>query len=100
MPMPSASAASTIQAGQTLTGPLFAEPMRVETVQPQGVDAWQVGLVGARSDRFHRVVLADDAGAAKTIGATPRRKEAEALRGGWSVRQLHRPAVFNQRSAA
>ena len=60
MPMPSASAASTIQAGQTLTGPLFAEPMRVETVQPQGTGAWQVGLVGTRSDRFHRVVLTAD----------------------------------------
>lgn len=31
--------------GQLLTGPLFSEPMRVETVRPNGVDAWSVGLL-------------------------------------------------------
>ena len=33
-------------AGQILTGPLFNEPMRVETVQPNGAASWIVGLVG------------------------------------------------------
>jgi hypothetical protein len=31
--------------GQILTGPLFSEPMRVETVAPNGPSAWTVGLV-------------------------------------------------------
>ena len=55
--MLSVTAEGAIQEGQTLVGPLFAEPMRVETVRPQGAGAWQVGLVGTRSERFHRVVL-------------------------------------------
>ena len=55
--MPSLAATATIQEGQTLTGPLFREPMRVETVRPHGPGAWQVGLVGARSEQFRRVTL-------------------------------------------
>ena len=47
--MLSVTAEGAIQEGQTLVGPLFAEPMRVETVRPQGAGAWQVGLVGTRS---------------------------------------------------
>jgi len=43
--------------GQILTGPLFNEPMRVETVRPQGPDTWVVGLVGLRSERFRKVTL-------------------------------------------
>jgi len=43
--------------GQVLTGPLFNEPMRVETVRPQGPDTWVVGLVGLRSERFRNVTL-------------------------------------------
>jgi superfamily II DNA or RNA helicase len=42
-----------------LTGSLFSEPMRVETVQPNGLGSWVVGLVGARSERFRRVTLAE-----------------------------------------
>lgn len=44
--------------GQILTGPLFDEPMRVETVRPQSRDAWVVGLVGLQSERFRSVTLA------------------------------------------
>ena len=44
--------------GQVLEGPLFAEPMRVETVGSQG-GAWVAGLVGTRSERFHSVTLAE-----------------------------------------
>ena len=55
--MPSVAAASAIQEGQTLVGPQFAEPMRVETVRPHGSGAWAVGLVGTRSEQFRRVTL-------------------------------------------
>lgn len=46
-----------LQPGQILTGPLFSEPMRVETVQPNGPESWTVGLVGLQSERFRRVTL-------------------------------------------
>ena len=45
------------QVGQVLTGPLFNEPMRVETVASNGDAAWVLGLVGARTERFRRVTL-------------------------------------------
>ena len=34
-----------VREGQVLTGPLFSEPMRVETVRASGADAWVAGLV-------------------------------------------------------
>ncbi|MDA8347330.1 MAG: hypothetical protein M0038_00740 [Pseudomonadota bacterium] len=34
--------------GQILIGPLFNEPMRLETVQPNGTASWTVGLVGTK----------------------------------------------------
>lgn len=43
--------------GQIVTGPIFDEPMRVETVGRAGDDAWTLGLVGTRSERFRRVNL-------------------------------------------
>jgi hypothetical protein len=43
--------------GQLLTGALFNEPMRVETVERNGRESWIVGLVGTRSDRFRKVAL-------------------------------------------
>ena len=43
--------------GQILSGPLFNEPMRVETVSPRGSDSWILGLVGKHSERFRRVTL-------------------------------------------
>jgi len=46
-----------IQEGQILTGPLFNEPMQVETVRASGDGAWVVGLVGTRSEQFRRVTL-------------------------------------------
>ena len=46
-----------IAEGQTLVGPQFAEPMRVETVRRTGPDTWDAGLVGTRSERFRRVTL-------------------------------------------
>ena len=43
--------------GQIVTGPIFDEPMRVETVSPAGPGAWTLGLVGTRSEKFRRVNL-------------------------------------------
>ena len=49
--------AAEIQPGQILSGPLFNEPMRVETVGANGPDLWELGLVGQRSRQFSRVTL-------------------------------------------
>jgi superfamily II DNA or RNA helicase len=46
-----------ISEGQILTGPLFSEPMRVETVISHQPDRWTLGLVGTKSERFRRVTL-------------------------------------------
>ena len=46
-----------IAPGQVLTGPLFSEPMRVETVIANGPTTWMVGLVGVQSERFRKVTL-------------------------------------------
>ena len=43
--------------GQILTGPLFSEPMRVETVRPSGDGTWVLGLVGVQSERFRKATL-------------------------------------------
>lgn len=46
-----------LKEGQVLTGPLFNEPMRVETVSAQGTDRWTVGLAGNQSEKFRKVTL-------------------------------------------
>src|SRR3989441_244387 len=46
-----------ISPGQILTGSLFNEPMRVETVLANGPASWVVGLVGTQSERFRKVTL-------------------------------------------
>jgi hypothetical protein len=46
-----------LQPGHILTGPLFSEPMRVETVRVHGAGVWEVGLVGMQSERFRKVTL-------------------------------------------
>ena len=56
-----------LSVGQTLTGPLFNEPMRVETIAPADAGSWVVGLVGLQSERFRRVPLLDADLAALTI---------------------------------
>ena len=43
--------AAPIHEGQVLTGSLFSEPMRVETVRSNGADTRVVGL----SEQFRRV---------------------------------------------
>ena len=46
-----------LREAQILTGPLFSEPMRVETVRANGPDTWVAGLVGMQSERFRKVTL-------------------------------------------
>jgi len=48
---------AALHPGQLLTGPLFNEPMRVETVQSNGPANWVVGLVGLQTERFRKVTL-------------------------------------------
>jgi superfamily II DNA or RNA helicase/tetratricopeptide (TPR) repeat protein len=46
--------------GHILTGPLFNEPMRIETVSQENQNIWRLGLVGTQSERFRRVTLNSD----------------------------------------
>jgi len=48
----------TIRDGQILRGPLFNEPMRVETAREGGDGFWTLGLVGIHTERFRKVNLA------------------------------------------
>jgi hypothetical protein len=48
-----------LRIGQTLVGPLFNEPMRVESVGAAGNSSWVVGLVGTQSERFRRVTMTE-----------------------------------------
>lgn len=50
----------SIKEGQILTGPLFNEPMRVESIQANGPGNLVLGLVGTRSERFRRVTLSPE----------------------------------------
>ena len=53
------SEAAPIRVGQILSGPLFSEPMRVVTVEPNGAVAWTAGLVGVRTEKFRQVSLSE-----------------------------------------
>ena len=46
-----------LKIGQVITGPLFNESMRVETVRSNSHNVWVVGLVGLHSERFRNVTL-------------------------------------------
>ncbi|MBI4496224.1 MAG: DEAD/DEAH box helicase, partial [Deltaproteobacteria bacterium] len=50
---------SAPQPGQTITGRLFNEPMRVETVDRIADGTWRLGLVGTRTERFRSVTLSE-----------------------------------------
>ena len=43
--------------GQVVTGTLFSEPMRVETIRQNGPGTWAVGLSGVNTKRFRKVTL-------------------------------------------
>src|SRR5689334_2608549 len=48
--------ANALRPGQVVSGPLFSEPMRVETVRANGA-GWTVGLVGVQTEKFRNVTL-------------------------------------------
>jgi len=52
-----AAPSQPIHEGCIVSGSHFNEPMRVETVRASGDDAWIVGLVGTRSERFRKTTL-------------------------------------------
>ncbi len=56
-----------IRDGQILTGSLFSEPMRVETVRSNGAGSWVAGLVGTQTERFRNVALSANELAELTI---------------------------------
>lgn len=49
-----------IRSGQVLVGPLFNEPVRVETVSLNGPGLYIVGVVGLQTERFRSVTLTLD----------------------------------------
>ena len=61
------SETAPLRVGQTLIGPLFNEPIRVETVSAAGNSSWVVGLVGTQSERFRRVTMSESDLAAISI---------------------------------
>ncbi|MDE2039593.1 MAG: DUF3883 domain-containing protein [Elusimicrobia bacterium] len=46
-----------VKEGQVLRGALFKEPMRVETIRPNGNGSWVLGVVGLQTEKFSRVTL-------------------------------------------
>jgi hypothetical protein len=52
--------ATELSEGYVLIGPLFPEPMRIETCRSNGPDSWVVGLVGLRSERYRKVTLTSE----------------------------------------
>ena len=67
---PSEASAAELEPGQVLAGPMFAEPVRVETVSANGAGSLTVGVVEIRSERFRRVVLTPADIARIEIGAS------------------------------
>ena len=57
----------TLREGQILSGPLFDEPMRIETVRRENENIWVLGLVGLTSSRYRKVHLPDSDLASLTI---------------------------------
>ena len=47
----------SLQEGQVISGALFNEPMRVETVRSNGIGTWVVGLSGTQTEKFRKVTL-------------------------------------------
>src|SRR5512136_417569 len=56
-----------LREGQILSGPLFDEPMRIETLRRENDNIWVLGLVGLTSSRFRKVHLKDSDIASLTI---------------------------------
>ena len=66
-----------IKEGQIISGPLFNEPMRVETTRSVGPNAWVLGLVGSRSERFRKVTLTGEELKLVTIHETTYRYDGD-----------------------
>ena len=84
------SAPTTPTDSHFLTGPLFNEPMRVETAPETALGSSTVGPVGTRSERHRRVAL----GAAELTGLTVLDNGFRYDGGGaaaWACRQAHAP---------
>jgi superfamily II DNA or RNA helicase len=47
----------SLREGQILSGPLFDEPMRIETVRRENENIWVLGLVGLTTSRYRKVHL-------------------------------------------
>ena len=84
------SADAPIRDGQILSGALFSEPMRVESVRANGAGSWVAGLVGMRTERFRRVALGTDdiAGLAITDSSLSYDGDGRLLRLGLEARAL------------
>jgi hypothetical protein len=67
--------------GQVVTGALFSEPMRVETVRESGPGTWVVGLSGVNTERFRKVTLTAENGK----GESSKRKRALSARCPWET---------------
>jgi hypothetical protein len=50
-------AAHPLVEGQVVSGTLFSEPMRVETIRESGPGRWVVGLCGLSTEKFRKVTL-------------------------------------------
>lgn len=50
----------SLSRGEILEGALFAEPMRVETISPEGPGRWTLGPVGLYTERYPRVSVTDN----------------------------------------
>ena len=59
MSAPATKAPSSLVEGQVVTGTLFNEPMRVESVKEGGAGTWVVGLSGLNTERFRKVTLTE-----------------------------------------
>ena len=46
-----------LEEGQIVSGALFNEPMRVESIRRNGPDSWVVGLSGVRTEKFRKATL-------------------------------------------
>ena len=89
------------QPGQTLTGPMFSEPMRVETARPGGPNTWIAGLVGVQSERFRSVTLTSaDVATIKIVDKTATYKgDPELLRLGLQAYSLGIAHEFDAQAA-
>ena len=55
--MPTFAVAMPLAEGQIVSGTLFNEPMRVESIRQNGLDSWVVGLSGVRTEKFRKATL-------------------------------------------